>query len=106
MGAVPGFVEIPVGLAEAAATAPAKQKRSGSLTKLVETTKSGRFVSTVTETIPVKGAKAEQVVAFTVADMGARVHLDSNALTALVSSSLRHEASLVELASRVGMTVD
>jgi hypothetical protein len=99
-------VEIPVGLAEAAATAPARQKRSGSRTRIIETTKSGGLVSTVTGTSPVKDVKAEQVVAFKVADTGTRFPLDSKALKALVSSSLRHEASLVELASRVGLSVD
>lgn len=49
---------------------------------------------------------AEPVLAFTTADASTPLQLDSTAITALVSLSLQHEATLHEVASRVGMSVD
>lgn len=73
---MPEVVEIPARLAEAVAAAPTKPRE------------------------PVPG----QAVSFRVA--GAHVTLDSNAVAALVSASLQHEATLHQLATRVGMSVD
>lgn len=96
-------VEIPASLVEAAA-APAKQRRYGAGTSLVKSATTGRLVSTARAARAAQAADRGEVLSFTVA--GTPSTLDSNAVTALVSMALQHEATLHQLASRVGMSVD
>lgn len=98
-------LQLPGSLIDAAATAPAKKRgRKGSgKSSAVKSAVTGRFVSS--ETAPASSAAdADEAVSFTV--VGAPVRLDTGALASLVNVSLRHEATLVQLAGRVGMSVD
>lgn len=98
-------VEIPAPLAEAAAAAPTKPRGRKAVGKssAVISAMTGRMLSAAAETAE-RAPDSGQAVSFTVA--GAHVTLDSNAVAALVSASLQHEATLHQLAARVGMSVD
>lgn len=98
-------VQIPARLVEVAAAASAKQRgrKGAGNSSVVKSAMTGGFVSSPAVT-RASAPDADEAVSFTV--VGAPVSLDPSTLAALVSASLRHEATLHQLAGRVGMSVD